>query len=339
MLKSCSMLARGIAALATLFPVMFLMCVSSLAVAQSAQSPLQAYPNKPIRLILPYAPGGSTSIIGRLIGQKLTDAWGQQVLVDNRPGGNTIIGSEAMVKSAPDGYTILMVSIAHVINPSLFATPYDAFKDFAPVATLCSTEQMLVINPGVPANNLKEFIAYAKTRPGQLNYASSNAGSPTHLASALLEIVAGLKMQHVPYKGGGPALADLVGGQVQLYFSPPLPAMPLIKAGKLKALAISGDSRWSVLPQVPTFNEAGLPGIDVRTWYGILAPTGTPNAIIGKLSGEFAKMLALPDLKETLATQGLDPLISTPEQFTAMMRADGARFAKVIKAGNIKVEQ
>ncbi len=313
-----------------------LICITGLSAAQQGS---QTYPGKPIRLILPYAPGGSTSIIGRIIGQKLTDAWGQPVLVDNRPGGNTIIGSEALVKAAPDGYTILMVSIAHVINPSLFATPYDAFKDFAPVATLCSTEQILVINPGVPANDLREFIAYARARPGQLNYASSSAGSPTHLASALLENTAGLKMQHVAYKGGAQALSDLVGGQVQLYFSPPLPAMPLIKAGKLKALAISGDSRWSGLPQVPTFNEAGLPGIDVRTWFGILAPAATPGAIIGKLSGEFARMLALPDLKETLAAQGLDPLISTPEQFAVMMRADGARFARVIKAGNIKVEQ
>ncbi len=313
-----------------------LCCITGLSAAQQGS---QTYPGKPIRLILPYAPGGSTSIIGRIVGQKLTDAWGQPVLVDNRPGGNTIIGSEALVKAAPDGYTILMVSIAHVINPSLFATPYDAFKDFAPVATLCSTEQILVINPGVPANDLREFIAYARARPGQLNYASSSAGSPTHLASALLENTAGLKMQHVAYKGGAQALSDLVGGQVQLYFSPPLPAMPLIKAGKLKALAISGDNRWSVLPQVPTFNEAGLPGIDVRTWFGILAPAATPGAIIGKLSGEFARMLALPDLKETLAAQGLDPLISTPEQFAVVMRADGARFARVIKAGNIKVEQ
>jgi tripartite-type tricarboxylate transporter receptor subunit TctC len=325
----CSVWIRSIATIA-------LCCIAGLSAAQQGS---QTYPGKPIRLILPYAPGGSTSIIGRIIGQKLTEAWGQQVLVDNRPGGNTIIGSEALVKAAPDGYTILMVSIAHVINPSLFPTPYDAFKDFAPVATLCSTEQILVINPGVPANDLREFIAYARARPGQLNYASSSAGSPTHLASALLENTAGLKMQHVAYKGGAQALSDLVGGQVQLYFSPPLPAMPLIKAGKLKALAISGDSRWSGLPQVPTFNEAGLQGIDVRTWFGILAPAATPGPIIGKLSGEFARMLALPELKETLAAQGLDPLISTPEQFAAMMRADGARFARVIKAGNIKVEQ
>ena len=317
---------------ARILAVALLATFSGLAAAQS-------YPTKPIRLILPYAPGGSTSIIGRIVGQKLTESWGQQVLVDNRPGGNTIIGSEAMVRSAPDGYTLLMVSIAHVINPSLFPTPYDAFKDFAPVATLASTEQVLAINPAVPAANLRELIAHIKSRPGQLNYASANAGSPTHLAAALFENIAGLKMQHIPYKGGGPALTDLVAGQVQLYFSPPLPAMPLIKAGKINAIAISGQERWSGLVQVPTFVEAGLPGIDVRTWYGILAPAATPEATISRLSTEFARMLKMPDLRDTLASQGLDPLISTPEQFTAMMRADGARFAKVIKAGNIKVEQ
>lgn len=310
-----------------------------LLVAVWGSASAQTYPAKPIRLILPYAPGGSTSIIARIVGQKLTDSWGQQVLVDNRPGGNTIIGSEALVRSAPDGYTLLMVSIAHVINPSLFPTPYDAFRDFAPVATLAGTEQVLASNSALPAANLRDLVAYIKSRPGQLNYASANAGSPTHLAAALFENIAGLKMQHVPYKGGGPALTALVAGQVQLYFSPPLPAMPLIKAGKINAIAISGPERWAGLPQVPTFGEAGLPGIDVRTWFGILAPAATPEAIINRLSMEFARALKMPDLRDTLASQGLDPLISTPEQFAAMMRADGARFAKVIKDGNIKVEQ
>jgi tripartite-type tricarboxylate transporter receptor subunit TctC len=312
-------------------------CVSLLLSGVAAAQ--QSFPVKPIRMVLPYAPGGSTSVIGRIVGDKLTEAWGQQVLVDNRPGGNTIIGSEIVMRAPPDGHSILMISVAHVMNPSMFPTPYDAYKDFAPVSTLCSTEQMLVVNTGVPAGNLREFIAYAKTRPGQLNYASANAGSPTHVAAALFELSAGLKMQHVPYKGGGPALAGLLGDQVQMYFSPPLPAAPMIKAGKLKALAISGDSRWQGPPQVPTFNESGLPGIDVKTWYGILAPAGTPDPVVRKMSGEFARMLALPDMKEQLAKLGLDPLVMGPEQFMTMMRADGARFAKVIKAANIKAEE
>ncbi len=299
----------------------------------------QAYPTKPIRFILPYAAGGSTSVIGRIVGEKLSESWGQAVIVDNRGGGNTIIGSEALVKSAPDGYTILMVSVAHIINPSLFRTPYDAIKDFAPIATLCRTEQLMVIHPAVPANDLQQLIALAKSRPGELNYASANVGSPTHLAAALFEILAGIKMQHVSYKGGAPALTDLVGGQVQLYFSPPLAALAFIKAGKLKAIAISGTTRSPTLPQVPTFNEAGLPGLDVTTWYGVLAPAGTANAIIGKLSTELARILAMPEIREKLLRQGMEPFISTPDQFGAMMRSDMARWGKVIKAANIKPDQ
>jgi tripartite-type tricarboxylate transporter receptor subunit TctC len=230
------------------------------------------------------------------------------------------------------------VSVAHVINPSLFPTPYDAYKDFSPVSTLCSTEQMLIINSSIPVNDLRSFLAYAKARPGELNYASANAGSPTHLAAALLELGAGLRMQHVPYKGGGPALAALVGGQVQMYFSPPLPAVPLIKSGKLKALAISGDGRWSGMPQVPTFNESGMQGMDVKTWFGILAPAGTPDPIVSKLAAELAKMLGAPDMKESLLKLGLDPLIMGPDKFMSLMKEDGARFAKVIKAANIKVD-
>jgi len=312
-------------------------CLSLLLLTGLAQAQ-QSYPSKPIRFVLPYAPGGSTSIIGRIVGDKLTGAWGQSVIVDNRPGANTIIGSEAVMKSAPDGHTILMVSVAHVINPSLFPTPYDAYKDFSPVSTLCSTEQMLIINSSIPVNDLRSFLAYAKARPGELNYASANAGSPTHLAAALLELGAGLRMQHVPYKGGGPALAALVGGQVQMYFSPPLPAVPLIKSGKLKALAISGDGRWSGMPQVPTFNESGMQGMDVKTWFGILAPAGTPDPIVSKLAAELAKMLGAPDMKESLLKLGLDPLIMGPDKFMSLMKEDGARFAKVIKAANIKVD-
>ena len=299
----------------------------------------QAYPAKPIRFILPYAPGGSTTIVGHLVGQKLTESWGQQVLVDNRPGGNTIIGTEALVKAAPDGYTILMVSNALVINPHLMATSYDAFKDFAPVATLTSTEQMLLVHPSVAANNLREFIALAKSKPGGLNFASAGAGSPTHLAAALLDLLAGIDMQHVPYKGGGPALTALVAGEVQLYFSPPLPAMSYVKTGRLKAIAVSGEARVSAFPEVPTFTEAGVQGIDVRTWFGVLARAGTPNAIIEKQAAEIARILALPDVKAKLSSQGTEPFIRTPEQFATFMKAESVKFAKVIKTANIKIEQ
>ena len=298
----------------------------------------QAYPNKPIRFIVPYAPGGGTTIVARLIGQKLTESWGQQVLVDNRPGGNTIIGSEALVRSAPDGYTILLTANTHAINPNLLALPYDSIKDFAPVATVTSSELILVLHPSLPANNLQEFVALAKSKPGQLNYASSSTGGTQHLAGELFDVMAGVRMQHVPYKGSGQALTDLVGGQVQLAFMSPINAIPHIKTGQLKAIAISGEARLWALPKVPTFTEAGLPGFEVRSWFGFLAPAGTPKEIIAKLSTEIARILALPDFKEKLASQGANPFISTPEQFAALIKADIAKFAKIIKNANIKLD-
>jgi len=298
----------------------------------------QAYPNKPIRFITPYPPGGGTTVVARFVGQKLTESWGQQVLVDNRPGGNTIIGTEALVKSPPDGYTILLVSSTHVINPSLLATPYDAIKDFAPVATLVGTEYLMVLHSSVPANNLREFIALAKSKPGQLNYASSGSGTTNHLAPELINILAGIKTQHIPYKGGGPALTDLIGGQVQMFMNNPQSLIPHVKSGKIKAIAITGQTRTPALAQVPTFTEAGLPGINMNAWFGVLAPAGTPREIIDKLSSEIGKILAMPDTKEKFASQGLESFISTPDQFSALMKADMARYASVIKAANIKFE-
>jgi len=299
----------------------------------------EAYPSKPIRFIIPFTPGGSTSVLARLIGQKLSESWGQQVIVDNRPGGNTIIGSEALVKSAPDGYTILQVTPFHVTNPHLFPKlPYDPIKDFAPVATLVVSEFVLVLNPGVPANDLRELIALAKSKPGQLNYASTGNGGATHLASEFFNIMAGVKVQHIPYKGTVPALTDVIGGQVQMLFAIPIIAIPHINSGKLKAIAISGEKRWSAIAQVPTFTEAGLPNFDVKAWYGVLAPAETPKEIVNKLSAEIARILALPDIKEKLLGQGMDPFVSTPEQFAALIKADLAKYARIIKAANIKIE-
>jgi len=306
-----------------------------LAGSVAAQEP---YPSKPIRFITPYAPGGSTTVVARLIGQKLTEAWGQQVIVDNRPGGNTIIGSEALVKSAPDGYTILLAGTPHVVNPSMLPTPYDAIKDFAPVATATSNEILLVVHPSVPANNLGEFIALAKSRPGQLNYATSSTGGSPHLASELFNIMAGVKTQHIPYKGGGPAVTDLLGGQVQMIFAIPTNVIAHVKGGRLKAIAVSGESRLSALPQVPTFTEGGLPGFSVKTWYGVLAPAGTPKPIIDKMSAEIARILAMPDIKEKLDSQGFETFISTADEFAALIKADLAKYAKIIKAADIKVD-
>jgi tripartite-type tricarboxylate transporter receptor subunit TctC len=312
--------------------LLLLLALPSIAFAQAT------YPSKPIRWIVPFVPGGSTTIIARLVSQKLTESWGQQVVVDNRGGGNTIIGSEAMVRAAPDGYTILQVTTSHVINPSLLATPYDAIRDFAPVGTLVTTETLFVINPAVPANNLQEFIALAKSKPGQLNFGSSGTATTNHLAIELFSILAGVKMQHIPYKGAGPGVIDLMGGRIQLFTNNALPLTPFVKAGKIRALAVSGETRLRSLPDVPTFTQAGLPGYDVKSWQGILAPAKTPKAIIDKLSQELARILRTPDISETLLTMGAEPFISTPQAFAALIKTDLVRYAKLIKQANIKLD-
>ena len=296
------------------------------------------YPSKPIRMIVTFPPGGSTTIIARLIGQRLTDSWGQQVVVDNRGGGNTIIGTDAMVKAAPDGYTLLHVTSTHAINPSLLKTPYDAVKDFAPVATLVSTETLLVVNPQVPANNLQELIALAKARPGQLNYASSGSGTANHLAIELFSQLAGIKMQHIPHKGAGPAVTDLIGGQVQVFTNNALPLAPFVKSGRIRAIAISGDTRLLSLPEVPTFTEAGLPGFVGNSWQGVMAPVKTPKTIIDKLSVEYARILRMPEVRDTLQKMGADPMIGSAEQFAALIKADLVRYAKLIQDAKIKLE-
>lgn len=299
----------------------------------------QAYPTRPIRFIIPFPPGGSSDPMARLIGQKLTERWGQTVIADNRPGGNTIIATDMAAKATPDGYTVLMTPTGtFVTTPLLIATPYDVLRDFAPVAAFASSEWILVVHPSLAANDLKEFIALAKAKPGALNYASAGTGNPNHLAAELLNMLTGAKMQHIPYKGSGPALADLLAGQVQLHFATPIAVIGLIKSGKLKALAISGDGRSAALPQVPTFTEAGLPGFDMRVVYGFVVPAATPRDVVGKLAGEIARIVAMPDYREKISTQGLDPTTATPAQFAAIIKADTAKFARVIKAANIRLE-
>jgi tripartite-type tricarboxylate transporter receptor subunit TctC len=299
----------------------------------------QAYPSKPIRLIVPYTPGGGTDTVARFVGDKLTQSWGQPVLIDNRPGGNTIIGSQALVRSPPDGYTLMLIDNAIATNPSLIAyLPYDTLKDFAPVATVTSNEMVLVVHPSVPANNLQELIALARSRPGELNYVGSIPGGPGHLASELLAMMTGIKMQYIPYKGSLPALTALIAGQVQLAFVNPLNAIQYINAGKLNAIAFTGETRLPALARVPTMTEAGLPGFEAKNWFGIFAPAGTPKEIIDKLATELARIMALPDIKEKLGSQGMQPFISTPVQFSALLKTDIARLGTLIKAGNIKIE-
>lgn len=299
----------------------------------------QAYPTKPMHIIVTFAPGGSNDILARLFGPKLTEAWGQPVIVDNRPGANGVNGAVDLIKAAPDGHTIMMHSSTHIITPLLVKVPYDTIKDFAPVASVCLSEDVLVINPSVQANNLKELIALAKSKPGQLNFGSSGNGGSLHLAGELFAIMAGIKMQHIPYKGALPVVTDLIGGQVQLFFSPPIVVLPHIKSGKIKALAISGKARNAALPQVPTFTEAGLPGFEVGVWQGFFAPPATPKAIVDKLSAQIGKIVAMPDINKALASQGMEPYITGPEQFAAVIKADVAKWGKIIKTANVKLEE
>jgi len=296
------------------------------------------YPNRPIRFITPYAPGGSTSVLARLVGQHLTERWGQNVIVDNRPGGNTVIGTETLAKAPPDGYTIMLVASTHAILSSLIKTPYDPIKDFAPIAGLGVSPQMLVLSPGVPANNLQELIALAKAKPGQLNFASSGAGGPTHISGEFFNIIAGVKTQHVPYKGAGPAMVDLMGNHVQMFYSVPINVIGHVKSGKLKAIAVTGDTRVKSLPQVPTFAEAGLPGFDIKTWTGVLAPAGTSKAIVAKLSDDIGVLLAMQETKDKLDGLGMAAGYSNAQQFGEWIKSEMVRYAKVIKTANIRID-
>lgn len=300
-----------------------------------AQTP---YPVKAIHFITPFPPGGSLDPLTRMSAQKLSERWGQPAVVENRPGANTIIGTNAVAKAAPDGYTILVVGTPHVVNPSLFATPYDAIRDFAPIATIARSRQTLVVNPALPVSNLQALIALARSKPGQLTYGSSGTGNTNHLAGELLCNLTGIKMLHIPYKGAGPATIDLISGQLQLSFHVTITVMPHIKSGRLRPIAVTGKTRVPALPQVPVFAEAGLPAFDISGWTGMFAPAGTPKEIVEKISGEMARILASPDVVERLTSQGLEPLISTPEQFAALLKSDMAKFAKLIKDANIRFE-
>ncbi len=309
-----------------------------LGVLPLAASAQQDYPNRTIRFIVPYSPGGSTSWTSRLVGQRLTEAWGEQVIIDNRPGANTVIGTQAAVRSKPDGYTLLYIGSALSSNHYLMKTPYDAVKDIAPIATVSSYENLLVVHPSVPARTLKEFVALAKARPGELNYATSSHGGSTHLVAALFNSVAKVKTTQIPYKGGGPAVADLMGGQVQFFFSVPVNVVTQVKNGRLRAIAVTGDKRVGALPDVPSFAEAGLPDVSLMTWQGLGAPAGTPKEILNRISAEVAKLVASPETKDKLAEQGFDPYYNNVEQTTEIVKRDIVRFGKIIKEADIRPE-
>ena len=298
------------------------------------------FPSKPIRFLSPYSAGGATSVLGRIVGQRLTEAWGQQILIDNRPGGSGVIAAEALMKFPPDGHAIMLISgSAYLVAPLLIKNfPFDAVTAFAPVTTVSSSEVALLLHRSVPANNLREFVALAKAKPGQLNYSTAGAGGMAHLAGELFATLAGVKLQAVAYKGANPAVTELVGGQVHLSFQNLLLCLPHIKTGRLKAIAITGESRSPTLPAVATFKEQGIAAMDVKLWYGILAPAATPKDIVNKYAAEIGRILALADTKEKFDGLGMDPWITTPEQFGVVMRDDTAKYARIIKAANITID-
>jgi tripartite-type tricarboxylate transporter receptor subunit TctC len=305
----------------------------------SAARAQQAYPAKPIRLILPFPPGGSTDIVARLIGQKLTESWGQPVLIENRPGAGGNIAAETAARAAPDGYTLFQVNVANAIGATLYPKlPYDLITSFAPVIQLATTPYVLLAHPTVPAKNTAELIALAKARPGQLNYASAGGGSATHLSGELLKSMAGVNIVHVPYKGTGPAVTALLSGEVDLYFATVPAALPLVEAKKLRALGVTSARRSPLMRDVPAIAEAGLKGYETSTWHGILAPAATPADIVVKLNAEIARTLAQPAVRERLVGQGLDPVGGTPEQFGAYLKTEISKWAVVVKASGARPE-
>jgi tripartite-type tricarboxylate transporter receptor subunit TctC len=297
------------------------------------------YPNRPIRYITPYAPGGSTSFTARLVGQQFTEAWGQQVVVDNRPGANTVIGTRIAVNSAPDGYTLVAIGAALAGNHTLVKTPYDALKDITPIATVLTYENVLVVPPSLPVKRVKDLVELAKGQPGKIAYGTSSHGGPTHLLAELFNIESGIKTLHVPYKGGGPAVADLMGGHIQFFFSNPVNVAAQIRSGRLKAIAVTGKSRVGAFPDVPTFAEEGLPNITLTNWQGVGGPAGIPKPIVAKIAAEIEKLLAKPDTKEKLNKVGFEPFYNNPEDTAALLRADILKYAKIIKHANIPVER
>jgi tripartite-type tricarboxylate transporter receptor subunit TctC len=316
-----------------------LLAGAALALATAAAF-AQTYPTRSIRLISPFAPGGGTDITSRAIAPKLTSAFGQQVIVDNRGGAGGMVGVEIAAKAPPDGYTIVIGTIGNIaVNPSLYTKmPYDPQKDLVPIGQVANALNVLVVHPSLPAKTVKEFIAIAKQRPGALNFGSSGPGATDHLAGEVFNVMAGVKMVHIPYKGGAPAMLDLVAGQVEIVFSTMATAIGAIQGNRIRAIAMTGNQRYERMPQIPTIAEGGLKGFEVNNWYGFFAPAGTPKEIVTRLHTETAKALAMADTKTRLLDAGIIGTSSTPEQFNAYIQAETRKWAKVIKDAGIKAD-
>jgi tripartite-type tricarboxylate transporter receptor subunit TctC len=309
-------------------------------IALSAASVHAVYPDRPLRLIVPFPPGGAVDVLGRAVALNARDALGQNIVVDNRPGFGGAVGSELAAHATPDGYTLLMGSTSTIsINPSLVPNlAYNASKDFVPITLVGFVPHVLVATMSVPANNLKDFIAYAKARPGQLAYGSAGVGTPHHIALEMFKQMTGVDLLHVPYKGTAPALLDLLSGRVACMSSEVLAVLPHVRVGKLRALGIATASRNQVAPEIPTVAEAGLPGFEVTSWYGVLAPTGTPRDVTSRLSRDIAKSLSTPDMRQRFADLGATPVGNTPDEFAAFIKREGAKWAKAIKISGARVE-
>jgi tripartite-type tricarboxylate transporter receptor subunit TctC len=317
---------------ATLFPVAFV-----LSCAHAADT--GPYPAKPIRLIVPFAPAGSADALARTIQPALSEALGQTLVIDNRPGASSTIGTDMAAKAAPDGYTLVLVTTTHTVNPSLIAKlPFDTVKDFAPVSLVVSQPNILVVHPSVAAKSVKELVAMAKAKPGGMNFASGGNGSSPHLSGELFNIVAGTRITHIPYKGSGPGVTDLLGGHVQMMFAGPLALEQHIKSGRLRPLALADKRRSTILPDVPTMAEAGFPGVETGTWYGILAPARTPPAVVAHVQREIVRILQAADLKTRILNQGVDIVASSPADFEKFIIAEVAKWSRVVKAAGVRAD-
>jgi tripartite-type tricarboxylate transporter receptor subunit TctC len=309
------------------------------AAATPELAPGQAYPSRPVRMIVGFQAGTGVDFAARAIGEKLAESLGQPFVVDNRPGAGANIAAEAVARAAPDGYTLLVANNSLAINPTIYPKlAYDSVRDFAPISLAGTSPMLLAANPSVPAGSVKELIEFARSKPGTLNLASAGTGSPSHLAGALFTHMAGIRLVHVPYKGAPAAFNDLIAGQVSLYFSGLPPAIPMVKAGRARAVAVTTTYRSAALPDVPTLAESGLPGYDVPLWYGVLAPAGTPPGVIATLNAQIVRALRLPDVASRFAAQGVEPATSTPGEFASQIQTEIGRWTEVVRTANIKVE-
>ena len=303
----------------------------------SAQS--QAYPTKTIRFVVPYVPSGGVDFVARTLAEKLSQTLGHSVIVDNRPGGSTNIGTELVARAAPDGYTFLVASVPTSVNMTLFKNlRFNIITDFIHISLLSTAPNILVVHPSLPVKSVPELIAYAKARPGQLTFGSAGIGTSNHLSGELFKIMGGIDMLHVPYKGGGAAVTELLGGHISMYFATPPSVMSHVQSGKLRALGVTSEKRSASVPDIPTISESGLPGFDQSAWHGLFAPAGTPAPIIAKLSAEVVKVLRMPDVEKRFHSQAVDVIASSPEEFAAFIRQDVAKYEKLIKTANIHVE-